>query len=112
MQNKKLDTLSDSELINIFDHSLIDVDIAYKNMSNEIINVVNKCVDLIKKGGRIFYVGAGSSGRIGMVDALDILPTFGEDNWFKYSMAGGDQAILKSLEGYEDNFDLGIWCTK
>lgn len=49
MQNKKLDTLSDSELINIFDHSLIDVDIAYKNMSNEIINVVNKCVDLIKK---------------------------------------------------------------
>lgn len=40
-----------------------------------------------KKGGRIFYVGAGSSGRIGMVDALDILPTFGEDNWFKYSMA-------------------------
>ncbi|WP_322876408.1 N-acetylmuramic acid 6-phosphate etherase [Mycoplasmopsis felis] len=108
MQNKKLDTLSDSELINIFDHSLIDVDLAYKNMSNEIINVVNKCVDSIKKGGRIFYVGAGSSGRIGMVDALDILPTFGEDNWFKYSMAGGDQAILKSLEGYEDDFDLGM----
>ncbi|MGZ9756885.1 N-acetylmuramic acid 6-phosphate etherase [Mycoplasma sp. 394] len=105
--NKHLDTLNYKQLVNIFAESNKDVIKAYNNLKKDIIQLAKQCVKVIKKNGRIFYVGAGSSGRIALLDALDILPTFGELNWFKYSMAGGDAAILASLEGYEDDYNLG-----
>tara|TARA_B100000427_G_C15223213_1_gene469991 strand:- start:11 stop:655 length:645 start_codon:yes stop_codon:yes gene_type:complete len=59
-------------------------------------------------GGRLFYIGAGTSGRLGIVDASECPPTFGVDhNLVIGLMAGGDKAIRKAVEFAEDNINLG-----
>ncbi len=72
---------------------------------------IEKLVDLlvprIKKGGRLFYVGAGTSGRLGILDASEIPPTFGVDYGLVIGLiAGGDQAIRKAVESAEDDEEL------
>ncbi|TQC54972.1 N-acetylmuramic acid 6-phosphate etherase [Mycoplasmopsis cynos] len=104
---KKLDELNINELVTIFNNSTLDIYKALEKVQNDLEIVSDKISNTIKNKGRVIYVGAGSSGRIGLVDALDVIPTFNEREWFKYSMAGGDQAILNSLEGFEDDWDLG-----
>lgn len=60
------------------------------------------------KGGRLFYIGAGTSGRLGVVDASECPPTFGVDHGVVNGIiAGGDQAIRKAVEFAEDNSELG-----
>jgi N-acetylmuramic acid 6-phosphate etherase len=60
------------------------------------------------KGGRLFYIGAGTSGRLGVVDASECPPTFGVDHGIVNGIiAGGDQAIRKAVEFAEDNSELG-----
>jgi N-acetylmuramic acid 6-phosphate etherase len=68
-----------------------------------------KAIELrMKKGGRLFYIGAGTSGRLGIVDASEIPPTFGLDHgWVIGLIAGGDSAIRKAVEMAEDNEELG-----
>jgi N-acetylmuramic acid 6-phosphate etherase len=62
----------------------------------------------MKKGGRLFYIGAGTSGRLGIVDASEIPPTFGLDQGYVIGLiAGGDGAIRKAVEMAEDNEELG-----
>ena len=62
----------------------------------------------MKKGGRLFYIGAGTSGRLGIVDASEIPPTFGLDHGYVIGLiAGGDRAIRKAVEMAEDNEELG-----
>ncbi|MGB0176496.1 MAG: N-acetylmuramic acid 6-phosphate etherase, partial [Owenweeksia sp.] len=61
-------------------------------------------VPKMKAGGRIFYIGAGTSGRLGIVDASELPPTFGADpNWVVGLIAGGDTAIRKAVEFAEDD---------
>ena len=76
------------------------------------IPTIEKLVEAIesrmKKGGRLFYIGAGTSGRLGIVDASEIPPTFGLDHgWVIGLIAGGDKAIRKAVEMAEDNEELG-----
>jgi N-acetylmuramic acid 6-phosphate etherase len=60
----------------------------------------------MKKGGRVFYLGAGTSGRLGVLDASELPPTFGvPDNLVIGIIAGGDVALRKSVENAEDNPD-------
>lgn len=71
---------------------------------------IEKLVDIIvskmKLGGRLFYIGAGTSGRIGILDASECPPTFGvPDNWIIGIIAGGDFAIRKAVENAEDDID-------
>lgn len=62
----------------------------------------------IKNGGRLFYIGAGTSGRLGILDASECPPTFGVDHGLVVGlMAGGDKAIRKAVEFAEDDFKLG-----
>jgi N-acetylmuramic acid 6-phosphate etherase len=62
----------------------------------------------MNKGGRLFYIGAGTSGRLGIVDASEIPPTFGLDHGYVIGLiAGGDRAIRKAVEMAEDNEELG-----
>ena len=62
----------------------------------------------IKRGGRIFYVGCGTSGRLGVLDASECPPTFGvEDDLVQGIIAGGYKALSKSIENAEDSFDDG-----
>jgi N-acetylmuramic acid 6-phosphate etherase len=74
----------------------------------EIERLVEAVVIRMKKGGRLFYIGAGTSGRLGIVDASEIPPTFGLDHGFVIGLiAGGDRAIRKAVEMAEDNEELG-----
>jgi len=74
----------------------------------EIGRLVEAIVERMKKGGRLFYIGAGTSGRLGIVDASEIPPTFGLDHGYVIGLiAGGDRAIRKAVEMAEDNEELG-----
>ena len=74
----------------------------------DIEKLIEAIVVRIKKGGRLFYLGAGTSGRLGIVDASEIPPTFGLDHGFVIGLiAGGDRAIRKAVEMAEDNEELG-----
>lgn len=70
---------------------------------------IEKLVDgIVARGGRIFYMGAGTSGRLGVVDASEILPTYGVRDKFIGIIAGGDGAIRTAVEGAEDSEELGV----
>lgn len=74
----------------------------------DIEKLVNAVVSRMEKGGRLFYVGAGTSGRLGIVDASEVPPTFGLDQGYVIGIiAGGDRAIRKAVEMAEDNEELG-----
>jgi N-acetylmuramic acid 6-phosphate etherase len=74
---------------------------------------IAKAVDVLyralKSGGRMFYIGAGSSGRIGVLDASECPPTFGTDpELVQGYIAGGDSALRTAVEGFEDSEEEGI----
>lgn len=70
----------------------------------QIEKFVNALVDRMQKGGRLFYIGAGTSGRLGVLDASEIPPTYGADPGFIVGIiAGGDAAIRSAIEGAEDD---------
>lgn len=70
----------------------------------KIARAVDAIVERLKSGGRLIYVGAGSSGRIGVLDASECPPTFGTPAWLVRGLiAGGAKALTKAVEGAEDN---------
>ena len=70
---------------------------------------IEKLVDgIVRRGGRIFYMGAGTSGRLGVVDASEIPPTYGVRDKFTGIIAGGDGAFRNAVEGAEDNALRGV----
>jgi len=70
--------------------------------------LIERIVQKMKDGGRLFYTGAGTSGRLGIVDASECPPTYGVPQGMVIGiMAGGDKAIRKSVEFAEDDFDQG-----
>ena len=70
--------------------------------------LVNKLVPQLKKGGRLFYIGAGTSGRLGVLDASECPPTFGTDpEMVKGLIAGGLDALHQSIENAEDDYLQG-----
>ena len=69
--------------------------------------LVEGVVARMKKGGRVFYLGAGTSGRLGVVDASEIPPTYGVHDKFIGLIAGGDKAIRDAVEAAEDKLDGG-----
>ena len=69
--------------------------------------LVDAIVSKMKNGGRLFYIGAGTSGRLGVLDASECPPTFGvSDNWVIGLIAGGDGALRKAVENAEDDTTL------
>ena len=96
-----LDTVQILKLINKEDENV------FKAVKKEIRNIA-KAVEMVVKAfqnkGRLFYVGAGTSGRLGVLDASECPPTFGIPiNMVKGIIAGGGRAITRSIEGAEDN---------
>jgi len=91
--------------INKEDHS---VPVAIDKVIPSIESLVNVIADHMLSGGRLFYLGAGTSGRLGIVDASECPPTFGVDHGLVIGhMAGGDKAIRKAVEFAEDDTDQG-----
>jgi len=81
---------------------------AIKEQIPVITNLVEDCFDKLLSGGRLFYIGSGTSGRLGIVDASECPPTFGvPDNLVIGLIAGGDKAIRKAQEFAEDDADQG-----
>ncbi len=84
------------------------VPIAVRGSIPAITTLTEKCIAVLKNGGRIFYIGSGTSGRLGIVDASECPPTYGVDPGVVIGIiAGGDGAIRKSVEGAEDSLTQG-----
>lgn len=84
------------------------VALAVKKVIPQIEKLVNQIVLRMKKGGRIFYMGAGTSGRLGVLDASEIPPTFGMPNTLIVGLiAGGDTALRNPVENAEDDTQKG-----
>ncbi len=80
---------------------------AVEKVIPQIEKLVTEIIPRVKKGGRLFYVGAGTSGRLGILDASEIPPTYGVDYGLVIGLiAGGDQAIRKAVESAEDDENL------
>lgn len=80
------------------------VAVAVEKAIPAIEKLVEKIIPRMKGGGRIFYIGAGTSGRLGVLDASEIPPTFGMDpSWVIGLIAGGDTALRNPVENAEDN---------
>ena len=91
--------------INREDHKVAD---AVEKAIPQIEKLVSQIVPRMKKGGRIFYMGAGTSGRLGVLDASEIPPTFGmEPTWVIGLIAGGDTALRNPVENAEDDTNQG-----
>ncbi|MBR5725455.1 MAG: N-acetylmuramic acid 6-phosphate etherase [Muribaculaceae bacterium] len=91
--------------INQEDHKVAD---AVQQAIPQIERLVTGIVERMRKGGRIFYMGAGTSGRLGVLDASEIPPTFGmSPGWIIGIIAGGDTALRNAVENAEDDTEQG-----
>jgi len=100
-----LDTAGVLERISVEDHS---VPVAVARELPHIARAVDLVVASFREGGRLIYVGAGTSGRLGVLDASECPPTFGSDpEMVQGVMAGGERALVRAVEGAEDRADKG-----
>ncbi len=99
-----LEKMSVSELLTNINNEDKTVPLAIEKALPQIENLVSQIVSKMKIGGRLFYIGAGTSGRLGIVDASECPPTFGVPFDLVIGIiAGGDQAIRKAVEFAEDD---------
>lgn len=104
-----LEKKSAIELIHIINAEDAKVANAVEQTLPEIADLVEKILPRFLSGGRLFYIGAGTSGRLGILDASEIPPTYGLDHDRVIGLiAGGDSAIRKAVEFAEDN-EEGAW---
>jgi N-acetylmuramic acid 6-phosphate etherase len=105
---KSLEKMSVRELLTNINKEDSTVPLAVKKVIPSIEKLVNVIVKRMKDGGRIFYMGAGTSGRLGIVDASECPPTYGVPQGLVIGLiAGGDKAIRKAVEFAEDDKQQG-----
>ncbi|MGN0801929.1 MAG: N-acetylmuramic acid 6-phosphate etherase [Candidatus Faecivicinus sp.] len=105
LQIDTLSTLEMASLINSEDHKCAE---AVRAVLPEIARSIDIIYERIHSGGRLFYCGAGTSGRLGVLDAAECPPTYGVDPGLVVGLiAGGAPAVLKAVEGAEDDRALG-----
>ncbi len=101
-----LDKMSVSQLLNAINREDQTVAESVQKVLPQIEALVEEVVPRMKKGGRLFYIGAGTSGRLGVVDASECPPTFGVPfDLVVGIIAGGDGAIRKAVENAEDDWN-------
>jgi N-acetylmuramic acid 6-phosphate etherase len=100
--SKGIDALSVIEVLNLMHREDAHALDAVGASLADIESAVHDAVRTIRSGGRVFYIGAGTSGRLGVLDAAEIQPTFGSDR-FRAIMAGGESAVTGAVEGAEDD---------
>ncbi len=101
-----LDALSTEQALRMMNAQDMDVAVAVREAIPSIARVVDVVVRGMRRGGRLIYVGAGTSGRLGVLDASEVPPTFQADPGQVVGIiAGGDRSLRKSSEGMEDDFD-------
>jgi N-acetylmuramic acid 6-phosphate etherase len=101
-----LDTMSTIELLQIMNEE----DRKVINTIHEALPQIEKSIQIViealRQGGRLIYMGAGTSGRLGILDAVECVPTFSTDDEVIGIIAGGEKAFIKAVEGAEDSEEL------
>ena len=104
---RHLEHMSTQELLENINREDQTVAKAVENVLDDIVPLIDAIVEKMQKGGRLFYIGAGTSGRLGILDASECPPTFGVPHeWVIGLIAGGDSAIRKAVEFAEDDESL------
>lgn len=102
-KTKKIDTCSFLEIVELINQEDKGVAYAVEQQKQEIANLIEASFLALKQGGRLIYIGAGTSGRLGVLDASECPPTYGVDHQLVMGIiAGGDSAMFKAAEGIED----------
>ncbi|TCI57637.1 N-acetylmuramic acid 6-phosphate etherase [Exiguobacterium sp. SH1S21] len=105
----RLDDMTVEELLGVMNEEDQSVPHVIKQQLPVIAQVVERAITSFKRGGRLIYIGAGTSGRLGILDAAECVPTFGVSADMVVGLiAGGERALVKAVEGAEDSIDLAI----
>lgn len=105
----QIDTKSTAEILTIINNEDKKVPEAVSQAIPQLTRLVDRAVEVFQKGGRLFYLGAGTSGRLGVLDASECPPTYGvSPDMVQGFIAGGDVALRRSIEGAEDDEKHGI----
>ena len=103
-----LDSMSPLEIITIMNDEDERAVLAVKEVLPQIATAIQWTTQSLRDGGRLIYMGAGTSGRLGVLDAVECRPTFGmSPDVIIGIMAGGEKAFIKAVEGAEDSKTLG-----
>ncbi|KJF97770.1 N-acetylmuramic acid 6-phosphate etherase [Photobacterium leiognathi] len=106
--SENIDMLSTIDMLKVINQEDQKVALAVEAIIPEIAKVVDLISEAFQSGGRLIYTGAGTSGRLGILDASECPPTYGSDPDLVIGLiAGGYKAILKAVENAEDNVELG-----
>jgi N-acetylmuramic acid 6-phosphate etherase len=109
LKTHNLDLMSPLEFVKIMNDENINVFSAIEKVLPEIAKTIETAAKRITCGGRLVYCGAGTSGRIGLMDAVECVPTFGIPAGVVIGLiAGGESAFVKAVEGAEDSKELGM----
>lgn len=99
-----IDTMDSESIVRLMNEEDATVAAVVREALPQIAKAVDLIVKQFNRGGRLIYLGAGTSGRLGMLDASECPPTFGvSSDHVKFVLAGGAEAFLKGIEGAEDN---------
>jgi N-acetylmuramic acid 6-phosphate etherase len=103
-----LDNLSALEIVKVMNAEDEKVAAAVREVSEPVARAIDVIADRLSGGGRLVYVGAGTSGRLGVLDAVECPPTFNTDPEMVVGLiAGGPQGLLQAVEGAEDSKEMG-----
>ncbi len=103
-----IDTVSTVEMVKIMNEEDQKVALAVGNQDEQIARAIDEAANRYKKDGRLIYLGAGTSGRLGVLDAAELVPTYGIKPERAIGLiAGGPRAMYKAVEGAEDDTNLG-----
>ncbi|MFZ4543433.1 MAG: N-acetylmuramic acid 6-phosphate etherase [Saprospiraceae bacterium] len=106
---QELEKMDTHMILNCINSEDIKVALAVKNSLTQIEKLIEALLLKIQNGGRLFYIGAGSSGRLGILDASECPPTYGVSEELVIGIiAGGDRAIRHAIENAEDDPDAGF----
>ncbi|AEH50440.1 N-acetylmuramic acid 6-phosphate etherase [Pseudothermotoga thermarum] len=107
-KTKDLDNKETIEILKLINEEDALVALAVRDALKEIDKAVNLILECLKANGRVFYVGAGTSGRVAFIDAVELVPTYSLPEGIVIPViAGGYEALSRSIEGVEDNEELG-----
>ncbi|MCX7880425.1 MAG: N-acetylmuramic acid 6-phosphate etherase [Ignavibacteria bacterium] len=107
-RTKNIDIATTEQILRLINDEDKLVPLAVEKVIPKIAEAVELIVDTFRSGGRLFYIGAGTSGRLGILDAAECPPTFGTDpEMVQGIIAGGKAAVFRAQEGAEDNEESG-----
>lgn len=107
-RSKGLDTMETYELLKLMNEEDQKVIEAVKSAIPQVDRAVKRVIHALEGGGRLVYVGAGTSGRLGVMDAVECVPTFSTTNEVIALIAGGQNAFTNAVEGAEDSEALAV----